>query len=224
MTAKNRIIKTGNNALTEHTFNAFKIAQRQGDGYLNATSMCKIAQRQIGHYKSNNQTKEFLEALSIDIGIPITKLIQTQRGGSSSSQGTWVHPNVAIHLAQWLSPKFAVQVTNWVINWNSGGNNNQPPTANTPIQLTDGKKQYYLQVVEYGKTPVITPIADTSMVVDKRLVDSMTDVTHEMFSMLRNMQIAYEERDSVYCDTASTFDEVSKNFQHIAQQHLARQH
>lgn len=28
--------------------------------------------------------------------------------------GTWVHRKVAIHLAQWLSPSFAVQVSNWL--------------------------------------------------------------------------------------------------------------
>jgi len=28
-----------------------------------------------------------------------------------------VHPYVAIHLAQWLSPRFAVQVSKWVYNW-----------------------------------------------------------------------------------------------------------
>ena len=36
-------------------------------------------------------------------------------------QGTWVHPQVAIHLAQWLSPQFAVKVTQWVFDWMNGG-------------------------------------------------------------------------------------------------------
>ena len=35
-------------------------------------------------------------------------------------QGTWVHPQVAINLAQWLSPKFAVLVSKWVFEWMSG--------------------------------------------------------------------------------------------------------
>src|SRR5262245_25963191 len=32
-------------------------------------------------------------------------------------QGTCVHPHVAIHLAQWLSPRFAVRVSQWVYDW-----------------------------------------------------------------------------------------------------------
>lgn len=36
-------------------------------------------------------------------------------------QGTWVHPQVAINLGQWASPKFAVLVSKWVFEWMSGG-------------------------------------------------------------------------------------------------------
>src|SRR5262245_38113209 len=32
-------------------------------------------------------------------------------------QGTCVHPHVAIHLAQCLSPRFAVRVSQWVYDW-----------------------------------------------------------------------------------------------------------
>ena len=31
-----------------------------------------------------------------------------------------MHPRVAIHLAQWLSPEFAVQVSDWVFRWMTG--------------------------------------------------------------------------------------------------------
>ena len=59
-------------------------------------------------------------ALSAEVGIPTSELIQSMKGGDIRFQGTWVHPQVAIHLAQWLSPKFAVQVTQWVYDWMSG--------------------------------------------------------------------------------------------------------
>lgn len=32
-----------------------------------------------------------------------------------------MHPQVAINLAQWLSPEFAVKVSQWVLDWASGG-------------------------------------------------------------------------------------------------------
>lgn len=54
------------------------------------------------------------------MGIPISELVQSLRGGDASMQGTWVHPQVAINLAQWLSPEFAVKVTQWVMDWMQG--------------------------------------------------------------------------------------------------------
>ena len=67
------------------------------------------------------QTQAYLNELSADIGIPISALVQIIKGGNDKlTQGTWVHPRVAIHLGQWLSPAFAVQVSKWVFDWMSG--------------------------------------------------------------------------------------------------------
>ena len=33
---------------------------------------------------------------------------------NDSDQSTWVHPRVAIQIAQWIYPKFAVNVTGWI--------------------------------------------------------------------------------------------------------------
>ena len=107
--------------LIQHEIQGEIIAQRPADGYIDATAMCKRARKLFGHYKENAITKSFLEELSSDIGIPISELIQTVRSFSDpKSQGTWVHPQVAINLAQWLSPQFAVQVNKWVFAWMSG--------------------------------------------------------------------------------------------------------
>ena len=105
------------NEIIVHPVEGQAVHQRVPDGYVNATAMCKAAGRQWGHYWENISTKEFVQALSLDIGIPISKLIQTLRGTPSNLQGTWVHPRVAIHLGQWLSPRFAVRVTQIVEDW-----------------------------------------------------------------------------------------------------------
>ena len=83
------------------------------DGMINATMLCKAhGKKLLANYNQNKQTKEYLQALSLNIGIPILELFVTTVGGNHS--GTWVHRKVAIHLAQWLSPSFAVQVSNWL--------------------------------------------------------------------------------------------------------------
>ena len=52
--------------------------------------------------------------------MPVSNFVQIIRGrGDKLQQGTWVHPQVAINL-QWLSPRFAVKVGQWVTDWMSG--------------------------------------------------------------------------------------------------------
>ena len=97
------------------------VPQRPTDGYINATILCQRAGKLFGHYHESARTKAFLEALSADIGIPISGLVQVRRGGNNKlEQGTWVHPQVAISLGQWLSAEFEVQVTKWVLEWREG--------------------------------------------------------------------------------------------------------
>ena len=106
---------TTNNIIT-HKSEGLLILQRETDGFFNVTKMCKAAGKKWSHYRSNASTDDYLSALSIDLDVSVSSLIDTVRGGNLR-QGTWVHPKVAIHLAQWLSPQFAVQVTNWVYDW-----------------------------------------------------------------------------------------------------------
>ena len=123
--------KTKNNTITSKNINQLEfnfikheidnqlVFQRNVDGYINATAMCKAAGKLWGHYFENKATKEFLKELSSVIGIPITALVCTIQGGNPQQQGTWIHPKIAINLGQWLSPKFAVKVSEWVLDWTS---------------------------------------------------------------------------------------------------------
>jgi len=120
-------------SLIPHSFNGEVIQQRARDGYINATAMCQAAEKLWGHYRERASTEEFLKELASDIGIPISELIQSLKGGNPQLQGTWVHPQVAIHLAQWLSPKFAVQVSKWVYEWMSGMGSPASTRRITPI-------------------------------------------------------------------------------------------
>ena len=110
-----------------HVFNEVEIDQRKMDGYVNATAMCKACGKLFADYNRLSTTKDFLEALALDMGNPISKIIVVRRGKPAELQGTWVHPDVAINLAQWLSPQFAVKVSQWVREWMTTGKN--PITA-----------------------------------------------------------------------------------------------
>jgi len=124
-----------NLALISHEVDQQIIYQRAGDGYVNATAMCKAVGRLFADYNRSKQAQEFLSALSDDMGIPISDLVQVIKGGEPHLQGTWVHPDVAIHLAQWCSPKFAVQVNKFIREWMQGEN---------PLQKALSQWQFYI--------------------------------------------------------------------------------
>lgn len=113
--------------------NEVSINQRLLDGYINATALCQASGKSFNDYSRLKSTNEFINELSSETGIPASELVQSVRGGDPRFQGTWVHPQVSINLAQWASPKFAVLVSKWVFEWMSGS----IPSA--------GKLPYHLQ-------------------------------------------------------------------------------
>lgn len=116
-----------------HDYEGRVIEQRASDGYINATAMCRVANRPWSRYWELPASKEFAKELESDLGIPITELIQSVSGGQPDRQGTWVHPQVAVNLASWLSPKFAVMVSKWVYDWLSTGR--APVKAQLPFHI-----------------------------------------------------------------------------------------
>lgn len=73
-----------------------------------------------GDYFRSATTRNFLDVLGKYMECDIDLLVQSICDGPNSGRGTWVHRKVAIHLAQWCSPYFAVQVTNLVERYVSG--------------------------------------------------------------------------------------------------------
>lgn len=107
--------------LIPHEMDGITVYQRASDGYFNATAMCQAAGKRLNDYTRLAHTVEFLEVLSSATGNPVADLVISNMGGMPDVKGTWVHPDVAIHLAQWCSAKFAVQVSRWVREWFTTG-------------------------------------------------------------------------------------------------------
>ena len=106
--------------LIPHKMENAIVDQRASDGYINATAMCQAAAKKWSHYYENSSTQALIQELSADAGIPASGIVQVIKGGEPHLQGTWIHPQLALNLAQWLSPKFALQVSKWVFDWMSG--------------------------------------------------------------------------------------------------------
>jgi hypothetical protein len=111
--------------MISHDFHGKAVQQRSGDGYFDATAMCKATGKRWNNYYQLPNTQEFLDVLSAETGITVSEqnqgLVQTTKGGNPQNQGTWVHPYVSINLAQWCSPEFAVKVSIWVFELMTAG-------------------------------------------------------------------------------------------------------
>lgn len=152
------------------------IYQRIADGYVNATAMCKAANKRFNDYTTGFYNQAFINELSSDTGIPATELIQQVKGGEPSKQGTWVHPQVAIHLAQWLSPKFAVKVSQWVVEWMTGN----APQAAIPYHLRRYMENIkrvpaeYFSVLQEMTLVLIAPLEQMGYTLPKNMVPDIS--------------------------------------------------
>lgn len=84
----------------------FKVVE--GVVYANATKMMEVnPKKRINDWTSSKATKELVEAVSSVTEIPVSQLIDVKKGNSSNfEQGTWVHEDLVLDLAQWLDVKF----------------------------------------------------------------------------------------------------------------------
>jgi len=95
----------------------YQLEYREEDGYINITNLCKAGGKQFKHWNSIDKTKRFIEVLSLEVGIPTASVIKLGSGhkiGNTNISETWAHPQVAINIAQWISPEFDVLVSKWV--------------------------------------------------------------------------------------------------------------
>ncbi len=91
------------------TLNNVQLIIRKEDGYLNAGSLCRAGNKLFTGWQRNQRSQAFLKEVETRIDKP---LIETSK--SENRHGTYVHPIIAINIAQWISPQFDVDVTKWI--------------------------------------------------------------------------------------------------------------
>lgn len=76
------------------------IISRTEDNYINATQLCEAGNKKFNDWFILDTTKDLINELTTNISSPI--------------KSYWIHPDLAIMLAQWISPKFALQISKWI--------------------------------------------------------------------------------------------------------------
>lgn len=115
--------------LDTRSYDGTPISRRTTDGYVNATAMCKAGDKRWTKYRESDRANEYLEALSTEVRISVFALIDSKRGGLDGGE-TWVHPQVAVDLARWISAPFAVWMDGWFLE--EAGN---PVSAPQPVPV-----------------------------------------------------------------------------------------
>jgi len=101
-------------ALISRSWNGTPISRRTSDGYVNATAMCKANGKRWKDYRESDRCQHYLDALESVAGISVHALVESRSGGVGGG-GTWVHPQVAVDLARWISAPFAVWMDGWFL-------------------------------------------------------------------------------------------------------------
>jgi hypothetical protein len=105
----------------------YTVVCRESDGYINVTNLCKAGGKMFHAWRRLAKTKKIIQLLtnkiesechnSLEKGFLSPELIYTGTGVKNiknSVNETWVHPKIAINIAQWISPEFDIQVTDWI--------------------------------------------------------------------------------------------------------------
>lgn len=111
------VIRNNMNAsgLVVRTWNDAPISRRDGDGYADATAMCQANGKLWADYQRLTRTTAYIQALAASLNLPADQLVITTTTGPNHLRGTWVHPRLAVDLARWLSPEFAVWMDGWFL-------------------------------------------------------------------------------------------------------------
>jgi hypothetical protein len=161
--------------------NGYIIESRDEDGYIDVTNLCTAGKKKFKHWNSLSKTKAFLKELSSTVGIPTVELIK-QNSGGNGERHTWVHPQVAINIAQWISPQFDVKVSAWVLEVMMTGKVDITNTKSyRELQQDNKNKQLKIQLmtkkyvkkqprVQYDEVNVVYILTTANMKKERRYI------------------------------------------------------
>ena len=178
-----------------HDVNGVQVSQRRQDGYINATQMCKANNKEWRYYWRLTNTKKYVKALAEDLGLDVivnkpmcnnftSALVLTFRGGNSQ-QDTWVHPEVAVDLAAWISIPFRIQVNRWIVQWMSTGLNPIAPAPNTPTDLLTEINKLEKLIISI-RSQARTFHTGSHQPADDHLVKSLHSISHNQLNVINS--------------------------------------
>jgi len=98
-------------------YDKFIVVIMKKNGYINCTKLCQEIAKVTGSKKElkkwfvNINSKEIIKSVSSYTGMPRENLSAIINAGPNDIRGTYVHNLLVTHIIAWLSPEFAVRVS-----------------------------------------------------------------------------------------------------------------
>lgn len=146
--------------------NGVQVEQKASNGFINGTAMCAAHGKKFLSWFRTQDTLELFGDLADDLGLEIksadlrlldvqrlsaTKyaeifpgLLFTKKGSPDNGGGTWLHPDLALQLAQWCNKRFAIQVSRWIREWLTTGQ--IPVDSDAEQEFVRWKQRYDIRI------------------------------------------------------------------------------
>lgn len=92
------------------TINNIPIISRSKDNYINANQLCQVSNKILDEWFCFKSSKELINYFANEYKLTVSELIEI------NEEITWFHPQLAIHLVQWISPNYLLRFSEWIIN------------------------------------------------------------------------------------------------------------
>ena len=172
-----------NEKYSKAKYGDFDVIMDITNGYINATKLCADGGKKIYHWMENKSNKELIKYFEINCG-GARQTYEVRNGTKSNNiNGTYVHQLLIPHIACWVSPLFAYNISIILREWKllSPENEfrywNEMGTAFAKTKLTytvEGKEAIIRDqtaLEENGVTEIKTPVGLIDVLTSSKIIE-----------------------------------------------------
>lgn len=106
-----------NNEFAKGKYFDFEVIIMKSNGYINASKLCNNDNKRFTNWKENLNSRYLIAEIVSLTGIPEGSILINKNEIENNLKGIYVHNLLIPHIISWLSPKFAIKVSNIINNY-----------------------------------------------------------------------------------------------------------
>lgn len=163
------------NSLQNFDYNGQLIQRREG-GFVNLTQMCQANGKRIDNWLRLKQTRDYVTVLGNSLQCEV---VYSEEGVNG---GTWGHPSLAINLARWISPQFAVWCDAHIFHLMESGE--------TSLAIATVPKTYAQALLEAGRLAMELEKAQSENALLEKENEQLSEAVDELFDYSSILRVA----------------------------------